>query len=200
MSKSLVKWLIGISITVFVMLLVALYVIQQAQESRSMLPIIKEVPPFTFTERSGEPFGKDDLMGKISVVMFGFTSCKGPCPIMSANYARLYKLYETSDKVRLVWISVDPDVDTLARLNEYAADFGATDDRWVFLRSDMASTAELCEGGFLLPAANLPGMHSTKFILVDDKAQIRGYYSGTDDASVEQLKTHIRELARKLPS
>lgn len=200
MSKSTVKWLIGISTAVFLMLVAALYVIQQAQASRSELPVIKELPDFTFTERSGESFSKADMIGKVSVVMFGFTSCKGPCPIMSGNYADMYKLYDHSDKFQLVWVSVDPDVDSLARLNEYAADFGVTDNRWVFLRNDMDKVIELCQDGFMLPAANLPGRHSTKFALVDDQARIRGYYSGTDDASIEKLKADIRELVRNMPT
>ena len=200
MSKSTVKWLIGISTVIFLMLVAALYVIQQAQASRSELPVIKDVPDFAFTERAGDEFGKTDLIGKVSVVMFGFTSCKGPCPIMSENYADMYKLYDHSDKFQLVWVSVDPDVDSLAKLNDYAAQFGVTDKRWVFLRNDMEQVVELCEGGFMLPAANLPGRHSTKFVLVDDQARIRGYYGGTDDAAIAKLKADIRELVRNMPT
>ena len=200
MSKTTVKWLIGISSAIFLLLIVALYTIQQAQASRDRLPVIKELPDFAFTTSAGEPFTKKDLLGKVSVVMFGFTSCKGPCPIMSANYAGMYKLYDHSDKFQLVWVTVDPQVDSAERLKEYAARFGVTDNRWVFLRSDMAATVALCEGGFNLPASDLPGSHSTRFVLVDDQARIRGYYYGTDDASIAQLKDDIRVLVRNMPT
>jgi protein SCO1/2 len=200
MSKTTVKWLIGITSAIFLMLVAALYTIQQAQASRNRLPVLKDLPEFTFTANSGQPFTKEDMLGKVSVVMFGFTSCKGPCPIMSGNYAEMYKLYDHSDKFQLVWVTVDPDVDSLDRLNEYAANYGVTDNRWIFLRNDMDATVALCQDGFNLPAVNLPGTHSTRFVLVDDRARIRGYYSGTDGTSIEQLKADIRELVRNMPT
>ncbi len=73
-----------------VLLMVAFMVIRQADEGRADLPELYEVPDFTFTERSGEPFGLADMKGKINVVDFIFTRCPGPCPVMSSKMADLY--------------------------------------------------------------------------------------------------------------
>jgi protein SCO1/2 len=118
---------------------------------------------------------------------------------MSAAMAQLYQQYAGSEKVRFVSVSVDPDYDSVTVLRKYAADHGVTDDRWVFLRGSIEEVRRISEENFMLDAQDLPGGHSTRFVLVDDKAQIRGYYDSFDDASLTVLKSHIRELAKKLP-
>lgn len=68
-----------------------------------------------------------------------------------------------------------------------------------FLRSTIDEVKLLSEHGFMLVADDLPAMHSTKFVLVDQNARIRGYYSGTEKASVNILKTHINRLVKQVP-
>ena len=130
---------------------------------------------------------------KINIVNFFFTTCKGPCPIMNARVAELYKKYSTTDKVRFVSISVDPKRDSLAVLRQYADDFGVTDDRWLFLRGELDDVHRVSEEGFML-AGDLPTIHSTKLILVDDNQNIRGYYDSFDEESLRLLTVHVREL------
>ncbi len=172
-------------------------VIYNANLSRAELPVIGRVTPFEFTERGGRPFGLSEMKGKITVVNFFFTTCPGPCPRMNAQVAELYKLYAVSDKIQFVSISVDPGRDSLAALQQYALNYGATDQRWAFLRGPIEEVHKLSEQVFLL-GGELPTMHSTKLVLVDDQARIRGYYSSEEPASVKMLKTHIRELVREL--
>ena len=176
---------------------VALTVIQKGQDSQSALPVLYELPDFTFTERQGVIFSRDDFKGKISIVDFIFTNCPGPCPFMSSKMADLYQIYSNTDKVQFVSISVDPNRDSLNVLKEYAERFGVTDNRWVFLRAPMLEVIDLYENGFKLGGI-LPVDHSTKFILVDQNATIRGYYDCYDEISMKILKTHIRELVGKL--
>ncbi|MBD3234265.1 MAG: redoxin domain-containing protein [candidate division Zixibacteria bacterium] len=178
--------------------IVAFLVIEKANQSRSNLPTYGEVPDFAFKDSQGKQFGRDELLGKISIIDFFFTSCRGPCPVMSSNMAELYQAFSTSDQVQLVSISVDPEVDTPEVLNQYAEAHGVTDNRWRFLRADLAAVIKLSEKGFHLAAENLPSMHSTKFILVDENAEIRGYYSGTDEASMKILISDVRQLVKKI--
>jgi protein SCO1/2 len=110
--------------------------------------------------------------------------------------AELYKTYAESDKVQFVSISVDPQNDSLAVLQDYAKKFGVTDSRWSFLHAPLDSVKQLSEKGFLL-SGELPGMHSTKFVLIDDQARVRGYFNYEDGMSIKVLKTQIRQLALK---
>ncbi|MBD3169903.1 MAG: SCO family protein [candidate division Zixibacteria bacterium] len=188
-----------ITIPVILIFAVAAYiVIQRAEKSRSDLPVYGTVPEFQFTSQHGEPFGTGDLMGKINIMDFFFTSCRGPCPVMHTNMSDLYELFKGHEQIQFVSISVDPENDTPEVLAGYARDFKVNDGRWVFLHAPIDSVVWLSENGFSLAADNLPNMHSTKFVLVDENAQIRGYYSGTDEASINIMITHIREMVKSL--
>lgn len=193
------KMLILAVAAMIILALLALLVVNRANVSRSKLPVYGTVPQFEFTERNGEPFGTEQLKGKINIVNFIFTRCHGPCPIMTMYMLDLYHLYEHSDKVQFVSISVDPEYDTPEILQGYAESHGITDDRWKFLHAPVKNVAELCEGGFMLAADNLPGGHTTKFILVDHTGRIRSYHEGTDEAHMKLLKENVRQLARELP-
>lgn len=182
----------------FLLALGAALVISAARYSRANLPILGSAPDFTLTERSGEPFSSADMRGTLWLVDFIFTHCQAACPIMSGHMAELYKLYGHSEKIRFTSISVDPERDTIAVLEDYADKQGVTDSRWLFVRGEIDYIIKICEQGFMLPAENLPMGHSTKFILVDQMGQIRGYYDALDDSEMDLLKTHIRELARMM--
>ncbi len=180
------------------LLIVALsgaYIVHLANRSRLALPVIGQTPNFSFAERSGRAFGSDQLKGKISVVDFIFTRCTGVCPIMADRMGRLYKAFAEFPNVQFVSISVDPENDTPAVLQEYARKQGVTDDRWLFLRGRIDSVAYVSERGFLLPTDSLPQGHSNRFVLVDTKGQIRGYYASDDDQSQLLLEHHIRALS-----
>ena len=176
---------------------IALGVIDQAEKSRSNMPIYGEVPAFDFTERRGDTFNQADFLGKISVVDFIFTRCKGACPIMARAMRPLYQLYDGYDGIQFVSITVDPEYDTPEVLSEYAIRQGVTDNRWLFLNGSLSEVVRVSEEGFLLPADNLPMGHSTRFVLVDQQGQIRGYYDSYSQSSIEVLKTHIRALYKE---
>ncbi len=158
------------------------------------LPYYSSVSEFEFVTQDSIPFSLNDLKGKISVVDFMFTRCKGPCPIMTNLMGDLYKHFDNIDDVQFVSISVDPQYDTLLALQNYAKLQGVDDNRWVFLSASMADVVKLCENGFKLGADDLPGAHSTKFILVDSDGVIRGYYSGIEKESVLKLQNDIERM------
>ncbi len=193
-----IKIVIWTSAAFFIMAVAALLVINQARRSRAAIPVLGQLPEFTFTSQEGRPFGLTDLKGKISVVDFIFTRCKGPCPVMATKFGELYKLYAGSDKIQFISITVDPENDSLPVLKEYAGRQGVNDNRWVFLRAPIDSVVHISEAGFKIAAENLPAEHSTRFVLVDGEGRIRGYYDGLDDASIEIMKTNIRQLLREM--
>lgn len=175
----------------------AFLVINQANKSRQDIPILGAVPEFTFTESSNRPFGLADMKGKINIVDFIFTHCQSICPVMAVKMIELYQLYEGNDMIQFVSISVDPDRDSLEVLQRYAIDVGVKDNRWVFLRAPLPEIAALSEKGFMLAADDLPAGHSSRFVLVDNRGRIRGYYDSFDDAGLDILKSNINTLLKK---
>jgi protein SCO1 len=176
----------------------AILIIKTAERSKDSLPVLGAVPSFEAVNQDGAPFGLQSLQGKINVVDFMFTNCPGICPVMSGNLARLYSDFSTEPRLQFVSISVDPDRDTLAALQDYASGFGVNDARWQFLWMPVADVVNLSENGFKLTAQNLPSGHSNRFVLVDSRGQIRGYYNGTDDDDVKKLALDIPRLLKSL--
>ncbi len=172
----------------------ALNFLSQRSASENALPYYSSVSEFEFITQDSVPFGLSDLKGKISVVDFMFTRCKGPCPIMTNLMGELYQHFDNVDNVQFVSISVDPEYDTLLALQNYAKLQGVDDNRWNFLSAQMNDVINLCEKGFKLGADDLPGAHSTKFILVDSDGAIRGYYSGIEKESVKKLQNDIEGM------
>ena len=179
----------------------ATWVITKATEASQVLPaVIKQTPSFSLVSHHGEPFTNDSLRNKISILDFIFTSCPGPCPIMSNNMRTLYNQYKLHPDLQFISITVDPEYDSQEVLKIYADANGVNDRRWKFLRADMEKVKILSSDGFLLMSDNLPAGHSVKFVLIDGDGNIRQYYNGTDKASISILRNHINLFLKKLRS
>lgn len=190
--------IIGLSIAVILLLAGASYIIRDAERAQQEIPILYPLPNFNLVDQNESTFGLQELQGRISVVDFIFTSCRGPCPVLSANMAELYRRFKGEAKIQFISISVDPQRDTLPALRAYADRFGVTDNRWRFLRGESTAVTALIEEGFKLSADNLPQGHSTKFVLVDQNGYIRRYYDGTREASLTALQNDLTRLATTL--
>ena len=186
---------IGIT-TVIILALGASWTIKKASSSHS-LKNIKQVPNFSLINQNGDSFTEKKLKNKISVLDFMFTNCPGPCPIMSNNMSELYKSYGSVDQVQFISITVDPENDNTSQLKKYAESYGVYDERWQFLTSEIEKIKTLKQEGFMLYAGELPQAHAIKFILIDEKGNIRQYYDGTDDASMAVLRKDINLLLKE---
>ena len=177
----------------------ASWVIQKANSSYD-IPILKPVPEFSFINQDGDPFTEKDLNDKITILDFIFTSCAGPCPIMTHNMTGLYRSFSQVEEVQFVSITVDPDVDTQDILKQYAKINGVNDDRWQFITSNIEAIKDLKKNGFMLYAEELPRGHAIKFVLIDQNGQIRKYFDGTEDASMAVLMKDITNLVKEFKS
>jgi protein SCO1 len=167
------------------------------------LPVYGSVPDFTLTERSGRSVRLADLRGRVWVADFVFTSCGGPCPLLSRRMADLQKRFADRPMLQLVSITVDPDRDTPEALRAYAERYAAQAERWWFLTGPKPDVAGLVRNGFHLAAEMPEGSeqditHSTRFVLVDPGGRIRGYYDGAGDDDRDRLPEDIDRLLRSL--
>lgn len=84
-------------------------------------------PPLQFTmtrARDGKTVTAADYRGKVTMLYFGYTFCPDICPLTLGNVARvLQHLGKQADDVRLLFVTVDPNRDTLPVLKQYAAVF-----------------------------------------------------------------------------
>ncbi len=161
------------------------------------------VPSFQLTNQNGQPFGSVQLAGKIWIADFIYTTCPGPCPMISNRMSELQKPLEKTD-VHLVSFSVDPEKDTPEVLRRYAERLQAEPARWDFLMGPKSAIYNLSHDGFKLAisdgsdAQGIP-VHSTRIVLVDRHSQIRGYYDATEADAVTKLVADTNHLLRDQP-
>ena len=153
---------------------------------------------FTNTElvdQNGTPrrFYADLIRGRKVLINFAFTSCKGVCPTMTANLAKVQKLLgkRVGTEVNILTITVDPVNDTPAALKRYAEQFKAG-PCWYFLGGAPENVnAVLKKLGGLAPR---PEEHSA-VLLIGDAAT--GYWVKTAAVdrpeSIVALIDHIND-------
>ncbi len=167
------------------------------------LDSLGSVPSFDLVNQDGQPFGSAQLKGKIWIADFVFTSCPGPCPMISSRMSELQRPLENSD-VHLVSFSVDPETDTPGVLRDYAERLHARAGRWDFLTGPTNAIYDVIQKGFKLAVSDgaselgVP-VHSTRVALVDRHGAIRGYYDMTAPDTVTKLLADTSHLLREQP-
>jgi protein SCO1/2 len=158
------------------------------------------VPEFTLINQDGKNFGSGELRGKIWIADFIYTTCPGPCPMISSRMSELQQPLEKSD-VHLVSFTVDPAKDTPQVLQTYAERLRAEPGRWDFLTGAQSTIYNLSRNGFKLAVGEGKGVpiHSTRMILVDRHGAIRGYYDAAEADAVTKLVADTTHLLREQP-
>ncbi|MFI4940549.1 MAG: SCO family protein [Burkholderiales bacterium] len=114
-------------------------------------------PAFMNTDVTGLEYAKDfslkdfngrlrtlaDFKGKVVIIFFGYTQCPVVCPTtMSDLVGAMKQLGPLSDKVQVLFITVDPERDTPPILAQYVPAFDA---RFLGLAGDLAATAKVAK-------------------------------------------------------
>ena len=153
--------------------------------------------PFTLVDQTGAPRSSADFRGRFMLIYFGYSNCPDVCPTTLALMAdALDKLGAEADKVVPLFITIDPERDTAAKLKPYVASFGP---RFVGLTGDLASIRKVAglyrvylkkqplEGG------NYAMDHSSVIYRMGPDGKFVGYW---DDTSIgpDKLAAELRKL------
>jgi len=168
------------------------------RELPNPLPILGEVPEFSFIDENDKSFGTRDLKGKVYIANFMFTSCQTACPLLLKKVQKVqHRLRGVIDRAAILSFTVDPKVDRPSVLFAKAREYKANPNVWRFLTSTEEEVKKLLVDGFKVPMGDkeLAGnvwdvAHSNKLVLVDQKGRIRGYYS-IEDESINHLMIDI---------
>jgi protein SCO1 len=133
---------------------------------------------FAMTDHMGKPRSLTDYKGKVVVVFFGFTFCPDICPTMlSTMREALEKLGKDADKVQVLFVTVDPERDTQAKLALYVPAFHPS---FVGLRGDAEATAKIAKEYKIFyqkEAGKTPDTytisHSTQSYVYDTQGRVR---------------------------
>lgn len=100
--------------------------------------------PSKWTNQNGKDIELKDLKGDVLVMVMIYTSCKAACPRLVADMRSIEQQLpaSTKNKVKLVLVSIDPEVDTPERLKAFSIENKMEGDQWIFLRSTEKNTRE----------------------------------------------------------
>lgn len=174
---------------------------------KTSLPDLGALPDFSLTDQNGQNVGLSQYRDKVWVANFIFTSCAGTCPLLTQRMKRvqeaIIKSGEGTSQFQIVSFSVDPERDTPERLKQYAEEYGALPQVWSFLTGSMDQINRTVVQGFKIamgkvkredaPVPPTEGeifdvVHGEKFVLVDGKGRIRGYYDSDRDGITRLIK------------
>jgi protein SCO1/2 len=187
------RWLVLLGL--IILLLAAC---QSYQFNGTQYPDFQLAPDFELTTTDGDPFRLSDHQGKIVLMFFGYTSCPDVCPTTLAEARRVLEgLGDDPDRVKFVFITVDPERDTPEVLGTYVSAFhrsivgltGST-DKLAAVRQDYGIFAEkeVLEGS----AAGYIVSHTARVFLVDAEGRLKLSYSfGTPPEDILEDIHHI---------
>lgn len=201
----------GFLLLVTLLLVGLLLQIRARANAGEVLPVIGQVADFRLTNQNGKAVSLADLRGHVWVGDIIFTRCPGPCLKMSRQMKELENALQEKSDSKLVTLTTDPEYDTPAILKTYSERFSADTNQWMFLTGTKDEIGKLGRDSLKLTAIEKKPeerensddlfIHSTIFVLVDRKAQLRGVFEttgeGIDPKEVrERILSGVRLLER----
>lgn len=151
--------------------------------------------------------GKTDTFasGKPKLVAFYYTQCPDVCPMTVIDLLSLQETLEgrgvQEKDYDVILITLDPEVDTADRIEQYKNQFDITAGNWVFLRGTSDQTKEVTNQFKMAFQKDRDGqiVHGTTMYVLDEENQIRSIHdmnTGQAAVNVEQIAEHIETLIK----
>lgn len=142
------------------------------------------------------------MQGKVCVVNYFFTTCKGVCPRMNGNLKEVYDKFKNEPDFLIVSHTSDPETDSAAKLKAYAQHMNVNTNTWVFLTGRKDSLYTQARNSYLLDDPknavvniNDQFLHTQFLALVDRNGNLRGeIYDGLKKEDIRQLEADISTL------
>ncbi len=193
---------------ILVVVAVGLVVAVASRQTTRDQPISLTTQPlaaFTLHRTDGSVFSERDLQGRIHLVYFGFTTCPDICPTELGWMVRvLRRLGPLAANVQPVFVTIDPERDTPAKLAAYTAVF---DPRFIPLHGSLAEITTAADAFGVIFRKQTPVSQQPGFYLIDHT--MTTFVVGRDGSIVHRLASHeldpeaaaalIRPLAAATP-
>lgn len=150
---------------------------------------------FTLTDHNGQRRSLADFKGKAVLLFFGFTHCPDVCPTTLARAKlALQQLGSDASKVQVLFVTVDPERDTLDVLKGYVTAFDPAFVGFTGTPEEVKQVAQDFRVIYQKSAGSGPGDysvdHSTQTYVYDPQGRLRLYISHAQevDAVVHDVK------------
>jgi protein SCO1/2 len=154
-----------------------------------MVDPVRSAPEILLTTTEGAEFRLSQHRGEVVVIVFGYTLCPDVCPVTLARLAQIRtRLATAAERLRVVFVTLDPERDTTARVRAYVRAF---DPAFVGLTGTPKALADVRDAyGVVAGRRGAAGAgylvdHSTFVFVVDRAGQLRFMFPA--GASVEEM-------------
>ena len=155
---------------------------------------------FSLVDPDGKVRTLADFKGKVVVMFFGYTQCPDVCPTTLTEMQQVMALMgPQSDKVQVLFVTVDPERDTAAILKQYVPAF---DPRFLGLRPVDDAALEKVAKDFKIYYKKVPGTspgsytmdHTAGSYAFDPQGRLRLYIKHAQGP--ETLAHDLKELLK----
>lgn len=179
------------------------------QELRGiLLPNPITVTEFNLRDHHGKPFSNNQLKGRWTILFFGYTHCPDVCPtalaMLENMLTRLNSNPQAAQDLKVVFISIDPNRDTLEILRDYVPYFhkdflgvtGTSEQIQTLSKQLKVSyhlTSEIDNEG------NYDVSHTSAFFLIDPQSRFTALFQSQfhDPAKMAAAFSSIKTLKAK---
>jgi protein SCO1/2 len=155
---------------------------------------------FSLVDPDGKVRTLSDFKGKVVVMFFGYTQCPDVCPTTLTEMQQVMTILgPQSDKVQVLFVTVDPQRDTAAILKQYVPAF---DPRFLGLRPEDDAALEKVAKDFKIYYKKVPGIspgsytidHTAGSYAFDPDGRLRLYIKHAQGP--ETLAHDLKELLK----
>jgi len=164
---------------------------------------LRNIQKINLIDDSGRTFDFKDMKGKYSIVYFFFTSCRGICPLITANVQEISRRLPEQDDLLFLGITVDPTTDTPDALATFKRDYKIEQKNWLLLTGNKAHIEELTRKQFAADILARVGkdnlmdfVHTENIFLLDKQGFLRGIYRGRGTGDLERLYPDLALLRK----
>jgi protein SCO1 len=156
------------------------------------------LPSVKFVDQHGDTVDFASLKGKWVLVDFIYTTCPGPCELMTSKLARVADHLSPAlgKTVEIVSITLDPEHDGPKRLLDWSREQGAQRKGWLFLTGSLRDVEKVMAAFKVKRRIGTDGKidHVIEFFLLGPDGHERRQYS-PNEATPEAVANDVRSLA-----
>jgi len=186
--KNILPWVLLVIVPLSLGILFSQYMNQEKSTlegvDATVLPEARPLPDFLLKDHRGKAFSNESLRGQWSFVFFGYTHCPDVCPITLALLNQVDQILKKGSGVELpqtIFISVDPERDTVSKLAEYVSYFNS---EFIGVTGSLENLQALTkpmgiafgkEGD--MESEEYEVFHSSRIMLINPEARLKALFS-----------------------
>jgi protein SCO1/2 len=201
MKRKTLFYIIFFSLLVVVFYVVLIKVIPGFTKSK--IPPVSYVQPFSFTNQDGKIVTQKDVAGKVYVANYFFTTCRSVCPRMNNEVKKVYEHFKNEKDFLILSHTCNPETDSASRLKEYADSMGVSTSKWIFLTGRKDSLYKQARMSYRIddPNNNVQDidddfLHTQFLALVNKKGEVVKIYDGLRETEIHELIKDAEKLLK----